>query len=125
MKIEERGAVYALLDDCDAITERRSSRLYTDFVCEHVCVDGHTLAEVCASVQRDLPSGLHAVVVADYEFGWNLQLGSVERGGDHALRVLMFRSCAFLSREEVSAWLVDDAIAGVGGIEPSKGAWAK
>jgi para-aminobenzoate synthetase/4-amino-4-deoxychorismate lyase len=31
----------------------------------------------------------------------------------------MFRSCAFLSRKEVSAWLADDDVAGVAGIAPS------
>ncbi|WP_250533075.1 aminodeoxychorismate synthase component I [Caballeronia sp. AZ10_KS36] len=126
MKIEARSAVFALLDDCDATAERRSSRLYADFSHEHVCEDGRELDAVCAAVERDLTSGLHAVVVADYEFGRNLQFGTIERGGDHALRVLMFRSCALLSRDEASEWLaLQDAesaeplVAGVGGIEPS------
>ncbi|WP_248321247.1 MULTISPECIES: aminodeoxychorismate synthase component I [unclassified Caballeronia] len=126
MKIEARSAVFALLDDCDATAERRSSRLYADFSHEHVCEDGRELDAVCAAIERDLTSGLHAVVVADYEFGRNLQFGSIGRGGDHVLRVLMFRSCALLSRDEASEWLAsqdaesaEPSVAGVGGIEPS------
>ncbi|VXB54931.1 Para-aminobenzoate synthase, subunit I [Burkholderia sp. 8Y] len=125
MKIEARSAVFALLDDCDATAERRSSRLYADFSHEHVCEDGRELDAACAAIERDLQSGLHAVVVADYEFGCNLQFGTVGRGDDHALRVLMFRSCALLSRDEASEWLASQdagrggpSVAGVGGIEP-------
>jgi para-aminobenzoate synthetase/4-amino-4-deoxychorismate lyase len=126
MTTEKRSAVFALLDDCDATAERRSSRLYTDFAHERACVDAHALDAVCAEVERDLQRGLHAVVVADYEFGRNLQFGRVGRGDAHALRVLMFRVCERLSRDEASAWLAaQDAsnetpsVAGVGGIEPS------
>ncbi|WP_250483076.1 aminodeoxychorismate synthase component I [Caballeronia sp. GaOx3] len=122
MKTEERSAVFALLDDCDATAERRSSRLYTDFAHVRVCVDARELDAVCGDIERDLRGGLHAVVVADYEFGRNLQFGSIGRGDDHALRVLMFRECARLSRDEVDAWLAsegDDLTAGVAGIEAS------
>ncbi|SAK70645.1 aminodeoxychorismate synthase component I [Caballeronia ptereochthonis] len=126
MKTEERGAVFALLDDCDATAERRSSRLYTDFAHERVCVEGHALDAVCGEIERDLQSGLHAVVVADYEFGRNLQFGRIGRGDDRALRVLMFRECAHFSRDEASAWLASQdsgsdlpSTAGVAGIAPS------
>lgn len=122
MKTEERSTVFALLDDCDATAERRSSRLYTDFAHERVCVDGHELEAVCAEIEGDLRSGLHAVVVADYEFGRNLQFGKIGRGDDHALRVLMFHNCRLLSRDEVDAWLAsqgEDSMAGVAGIAPS------
>ena len=126
MRIEARSAVFALLDDCDATAERRSSRLYVDFSHEHVCENPRELDAVCAAIERDLRSGLHAVVVADYEFGRNLQFGTIGRGADHALRVLMFRDCTHLSRDEASAWLAahdgnaaTPSTAGVGGIEPS------
>jgi para-aminobenzoate synthetase/4-amino-4-deoxychorismate lyase len=115
----QRNATFALLDDCDATAERRSSRLYTGFAHEHACTDGAQLDAVCAAVQRDLDAGLHAVVLAAYEFGRNLQLA---QPGDAALRFLLFRDCAFLSAEEAGAWLAehdDGAVAGVAGIEPS------
>ncbi len=119
MKTEERGAIFALLDDCDSTAERRSSRLYTDFAHERVCVDGRALESVCAEVERDVQRGLHAVVVADYEFGRDLQFGVAARSDKHALRVLLFRSCALMSCDEVSAWLTNDEATGIGGIEPS------
>ncbi|KND54779.1 Para-aminobenzoate synthase, aminase component / Aminodeoxychorismate lyase [Candidatus Paraburkholderia kirkii] len=122
MTTEERGAVFALLDDCDATAFRRSRRLYTDFVHERVCVEGQALDAVCGEIERDLQRGLHAVVVTDYEFGRNLQFGRIGRGADHALRVLVFRECTLLSRDEVDAWLAsqgEDMTAGVAGIAPS------
>jgi para-aminobenzoate synthetase / 4-amino-4-deoxychorismate lyase len=39
MTADERGAVFALLDDCDASAARRSSRLYTRLVHERVCAN--------------------------------------------------------------------------------------
>ncbi|WP_244814375.1 aminodeoxychorismate synthase component I [Caballeronia sp. Lep1P3] len=116
MKIEARSATFALLDDCDATAERRSSRLYADFSHERACDDGGELDALCAAIERDLQSGLHAVVVADYEFGRNLQFGEIGRGADRALRVLMFRSLSFLSRDEASDWLASQDCAGT---EPS------
>src|SRR5260370_2818998 len=68
-----------------------------------LCSDAAQLNEVCASVQSDLRDGLHAVVLADYEFGRNLQLA---QPGDAALRFLLFRECTLLSREEANQWLV-------------------
>jgi para-aminobenzoate synthetase / 4-amino-4-deoxychorismate lyase len=124
MKTEaERGAIFALLDDCDATAERRSSRLYSGFAHERVCVDARAFDATCAEIERDLREGLHAVVIADYEFGRNLQFGAIGRGEDRAFRVLMFRKCARLSRTEVDAWLAAqpcaDHAAGVGAIAPS------
>ncbi|MDR5819244.1 aminodeoxychorismate synthase component I [Caballeronia sp. LZ043] len=129
MKTEERSAVFALLDDHDSTAQRRSSRLYTNLAHERTCVDPDALDTVCGEIERDLQAGLHAVVVADYEFGRDLQLKCSERregGGDHALRVLMFRACQPLSRDEASAWLASQdtgsaqpSVAGVADIEPS------
>jgi para-aminobenzoate synthetase/4-amino-4-deoxychorismate lyase len=122
--MQQRGEVFALLDDCDSTAERRSTRLYASFVHERSCHDAAQLDDVCASVQQDLRDGLHAVVLADYEFGRNLQLA---QPGDAALRFLLFRECTLLSREEVEGWLVarDNAVAdrpsvaGVANIESS------
>ncbi|SAL11922.1 aminodeoxychorismate synthase component I [Caballeronia humi] len=119
MTADLRGAAYALLDDCDSTAERRSSRLYTGFAHERSATDGAVLDAVCAEVEGDLRDGLHAVVVADYEFGRNLQLA---QPGNAALRFLLFRECAHLSRGEADAWLTsrdDGAAAGVAGIEAS------
>ena len=74
MIMQQRSEVFTLLDDCDSTAERRSSRLYAGFLHERSCHDAAQLDEACASVEADLHDGLHAVVLADYEFGRNLQL---------------------------------------------------
>ncbi len=122
--MQQRSEVFALLDDCDSTAERRSSRLYAGFLYERSCRDAAQLDEVCASVEADLHNGLHAVVLADYEFGRNLQLA---QPGDAALRFLLFRECTLLSREEANQWLVardnglaeQPSMAGVANIEAS------
>src|SRR5580698_6297578 len=83
--VDDRDAVFALLDDCDATAARRSSRLYTRFLHEKVCADAAQLDAVCEAVAGDLRNGLHAVVLGDYEFGRQLVL---ERGvGASPLRI--------------------------------------
>jgi len=122
--MQQRGEVFALLDDCDSTAGRRSSRLYTGFVRERSCHEAAELDDVCASVRRDLHDGLHVVVLADYEFGRNLQLA---QPGNAALRFLLFRECRFLSREEAEQWLAENdngladqpSVAGVANIESS------
>ncbi|MCC8391914.1 aminodeoxychorismate synthase component I [Paraburkholderia sp. MMS20-SJTR3] len=112
MTVDRRGAVFALLDDCGATAARRSSRLYTGFVRERVCTDAAQLEAVCDSVAADTRNGLHAVVLADYEFGHQLvgldvhvhRFSGTQRG-DATLRFLLFERCEKLSRDEVDAWL--------------------
>jgi para-aminobenzoate synthetase / 4-amino-4-deoxychorismate lyase len=124
MIMQQRSEVFALLDDCDSTAEKRSSRLYAGFLHERSCHDAADLDEVCARIQQDLRDGLHAVVVADYEFGRNLQLA---QPGNAALRFLLFRECTLLSREEADQWLVArdngladrPSVAGVANIEAS------
>ena len=116
--VDDRGAVFALLDDCDATAARRSSRLYTRFLHERVCADAEQLDAVCDAVAADLRRGLHAVMLGDYEFGRQLVLERASRSGsqfsqsektqrgDATLRFLLFEQCAKLSRDEADAWLV-------------------
>ncbi|MBB5426604.1 para-aminobenzoate synthetase/4-amino-4-deoxychorismate lyase [Paraburkholderia sp. JPY158] len=111
MTVDRRGAVFALLDDCGATAARPSSRLYTGFVLERVCTEAAQLEAVCDSVATDTRNGLHAVVLADYEFGRALvgidKLRSTEtQRGNATLRFLLFERCAKLSRDEVDAWLM-------------------
>jgi para-aminobenzoate synthetase/4-amino-4-deoxychorismate lyase len=114
MTADERDVVFALLDDCDATAARRSSRLYTGFVQERVCVDASQLEAVCETVAEDTRRGLYAVVLADYEFGRRLlgggqsHWGSKEtQRGTATLRFLLFARCEQLSRDDVDAWLVE------------------
>lgn len=105
--------VFALLDDCDASAAQPSSRLYTGFVREHRCTDAAGLPALWEAVQADQRAGLHALLLADYEWGEALVLGnpSVADPGA-ALRLLMFSQVQHLARAEVDAWL--QTLPGVG-----------
>ncbi|MGF6634641.1 aminodeoxychorismate synthase component I [Paraburkholderia sp. MM6662-R1] len=110
MTVVSRGAAFALLDDCGATAALPSSRLYTGFVRERVCTEAAQLEAVCDGVAADTRSGLHAVVLADYEFGRALMRFDARRcsetqRGNATLRFLLFERCAKLSRDEVDAWL--------------------
>ena len=119
---------FALLDDRDATRERPTSRLYEGLVQTHRCSDPATLEATWAQVEADQRAGLHAVLLADYEWGAKLlQAGhqALPAEDGSALRVLMFRSLAKLSRDEVDAWLAgqegqaEPGAAGVAGLQPS------
>ena len=99
---------FALLDDCHSTAAAPTSRLYTGFVREHRCDDPATLDAVWAAADRDLRAGLHAVVLADYEWGARLlQAGHERVAPEHggSLRVLMFEHLQQLGAEAVDAWL--------------------
>jgi para-aminobenzoate synthetase/4-amino-4-deoxychorismate lyase len=99
---------FALLDDRAATPERPTSRLYTGFVREHRCTDPATLDAVWTLVEADQARGLHAVLLADYEWGAKLLKAGAQRlqpDDASALRVLMFRHRAKLSAAEVGTWL--------------------
>ncbi len=108
------GAVYALLDDCEASPAAPTSRLYTGHARTHACFDPATLDATWARVEADQRAGLHALLLADYEWGAALmQAGHTRwtaldlRGRSPALRVLMFRELRRLSREDVDLWLAE------------------
>ena len=73
-------SVFALLDDCEASAAQPSSRLYTGFVREHVCTDATdraALDALWAAVAQDQRVGLHALLLADYEWGEALVLSLI------------------------------------------------
>ena len=112
MKAEPCGAVFALLDDCDASAAMPTSRLFTGFVHEHVCTDASALDAIYAEVERDMRAGLHAMVLGDYEFGRDLEFGQrasaafrIAQRGDASLRFLLFERCDTRSCEQIDAWL--------------------
>jgi para-aminobenzoate synthetase / 4-amino-4-deoxychorismate lyase len=116
---------FALLDDCTATPDRPTTRLYQDFVRAHRCTDPAALDAMWAQVDADLRSGLHAVLLADYEWGAKLlKAGHEQLGIDDAssLRVLMFRELQHLSADAAGDWLAGhetDGAAGVMNLEPS------
>lgn len=100
--------VVALLDDRDATEANPTSRLYTGFVREHRNDDPAALDATWAAVELDQRAGLHALLLADYEWGARLLKAGHERLGPDsqgALRVLMFERCERLSREAATRWL--------------------
>ncbi|CAN7227412.1 bifunctional anthranilate synthase component I family protein/class IV aminotransferase [Trinickia sp. LjRoot230] len=108
MKADERSTVFALLDDCDASAAHRSSRLYTRFVREHIARDARELDATCEAAAADVRSGLHAIVLGDYEFGRDLHLkgtGRTQCSSTGSLRFLLFERCEKLARDEVDTWL--------------------
>jgi para-aminobenzoate synthetase/4-amino-4-deoxychorismate lyase len=99
---------WALLDDRNASTLQPTSRLYTGFVREHRCTDPATLEAVWAAALADQRAGLHAVVLADYEWGAKLLRAGHEAlptGDGASLRLLMFERLARLSKLQVDEWL--------------------
>ncbi len=115
---------FALLDDCHATAAAPTSRLFTGFVREHRCDEPATLDAVWAAADRDLRAGLHAVVLADYEWGARLLHAGHERlapehGG--SLRVLMFEQMALLAADAVEAWLIARERADTGGEQGGDG----
>ena len=100
--------VFALLDDHAASADQPTSRRYTGWAREHRCTDPATLEATWAAIQADLAGGLHAVLLADYEWGAKLVGAGLQALGvddASALRVLMFRYCDRLSHDAVDAWL--------------------
>jgi para-aminobenzoate synthetase/4-amino-4-deoxychorismate lyase len=99
---------FALLDDAGATPAHPASRLYEGFVREHECRDPLRLDATWAQVDADLKRGLHAVLLADYEWGAKLlRAGHEALGPDDtsALRVLVFERLQKLAHDEVNAWL--------------------
>ena len=99
---------FALLDDAGATPAQPASRLYEGFVREHVCRDPLQLDAAWAAVDADLHRGLHAVLLADYEWGAKLLRAGHEALGPQdtsALRVLVFERLQKLSHDQVDAWL--------------------
>ncbi|MEK8025191.1 HAD-IB family phosphatase [Pseudaquabacterium rugosum] len=120
--------VFALLDDGGASPQAPRSRLYTAWVRTHRCSDPSTLEACWQAVRADQARGLHAVLLADYEWGARLI------GADHAhwpddgrpapaLRVLMFERLRKLDAAGVEAWLASqsgaDEAAGTLDLRPS------
>lgn len=101
--------VFALLDDCaghgvPAQADARRSRLYTAFSHERACTDPGQLDSMLAELDRDLCAGLHALVLADYEWGVRLQSPHARVSGG-SLRILLFHELRALSDTQVHAWL--------------------
>ncbi|MGO4812165.1 aminodeoxychorismate synthase component I [Cupriavidus sp. 2MCAB6] len=118
---------YALLDDATATPGQPTSRLYTGFLREIRCTDPAGLTQAWQEADAAMRGGAHAVLLGDYEWGMALHgLGHLAAAGprEPALRILLFRKLARLSREQVDAWLASmdgapPSPARVGALQPS------
>ncbi|KAF3463131.1 chorismate-binding protein [Ralstonia pseudosolanacearum] len=108
MPLPDAGAPFALLDDATS-AGAPCSRWYTGYAGEIVRPPG-TLAGLDDALRAAWADGLHALVLAPYEFGRPLvglssAMPASARlpGHDGCLRVLLFRSMQVLSAAEVDA----------------------
>ncbi|MBQ0960676.1 aminodeoxychorismate synthase component I [Ideonella sp. 4Y11] len=100
----DTGAVVALLDDGQP---GALSRLYSGFSHERRCTDPAALDACWAAVAADQARGLHAVLLADYEWGARLLRAGLPADPGASLRVLLFRQLRQLDEAGVQAWLQD------------------
>lgn len=96
---EPPSPAFALLADDRA----GRARLYTALSHVHTCVDAAGLEACWARVAADQQRGLHAVLLADYE--WGVALAGLPAAAPGALRVLMFGQLAHLTPAALDAWL--------------------
>jgi para-aminobenzoate synthetase/4-amino-4-deoxychorismate lyase len=116
-----RGAPFALLDDCSADAARegaRRSRLYSSYAHQRVCVDPVDLEAQLALVDDDLHAGLHAVVLADFEWGARLERARHNEPAEAAglLPAAVLKRAAGQSADALGG--LPDAVAG-GGATPN------
>jgi len=111
MQLPQAGAPFALLDDATSgmTGGERRSRWYTGYAGEFFRPAG-VLNGLDDDLRAAWREGLHALIVAPYEFGEPLvglptstETSSVLPGHDGRLRVLLFRSMQVLSPAEVDA----------------------
>jgi len=106
---------FALLDDASARADQPASRLYTDCVRELYCADPGQLDAFEQELTRALAAEhLHALLLADYEWGMALQgIDARAKPGPQpaALRVLLFRRLQKLTPGQTQDWLEQAASA--------------
>lgn len=111
MSIEAPLAAFALLDD--SADPAGGARLYTGLVREVTCDEPGVLSDALREIEDATRHGLHAVLLADYEFG--VRLAGVHtvatRRAPGQFRALLFRELQKLDAVQTQAWLAaqDDA----------------
>lgn len=100
--------VFALLDDARSgvAGEALRSRLYTDYQTTIDYYEGQSLAAFFDSIENLLATGLHAVGLFSYEFGYQLnQLPGRAQANKPLATLLFFSQCDRLSAADVGHWL--------------------
>ncbi len=105
MQSEAPLAAFALLDD--SADPAGGARLYTGLVREVTCDEPGVLSDALREVEDATRHGLHAVLLADYEFG--VRLGGVQtlasRRAPGQFRALLFRELQQLDATQTQVWL--------------------
>ncbi|MDR3396959.1 MAG: bifunctional anthranilate synthase component I family protein/class IV aminotransferase [Pandoraea sp.] len=105
MQTEAPLAAFALLDD--SADPAGGARLYTGLVREVTCDEPGVLSDALREVEDATRHGLHAVLLADYEFG--VRLGGVQtlasRRAPGQFRALLFRELQQLDATQTQVWL--------------------
>ncbi|VVE83454.1 chorismate-binding protein [Pandoraea sputorum] len=105
MQSEAPLAAFALLDD--SADPAGGARLYTGLVREVTCDEPGVLSDALREVEDATRHGLHAVLLADYEFG--VRLGGVHtvatRRAPGQFRALLFSGVQRLDAAQTQAWL--------------------
>ncbi|AKM29860.1 aminodeoxychorismate synthase component I [Pandoraea faecigallinarum] len=112
MQNEAPLAAFALLDD--SADPAGGARLYTGLVREVTCDEPGVLSDALREVEDATRRGLHAVLLADYEFG--VRLNGVHtvatRRAPGQFRVLLFSDLRRLDAAQTQAWLARQEAAG-------------
>ncbi|VVE66401.1 aminodeoxychorismate synthase component I [Pandoraea captiosa] len=105
MQSEAPMAAFALLDD--SADPAGGARLYTGLVREVTCDEPGVLSDALREVEEAARGGLHAVLLADYEFG--VRLNGVQtvatRRAPGQFRVLLFADLQRLDAAQTQDWL--------------------
>ena len=113
---------FTLLDDSDASDSLPTSRLYTELQQELICSDAAGFETMMTQLQAALQQGLYAVGVFSYELGVDLQ-GLAGTAPRQPSRILVYKQCLQLDRQQVGAWLVaqgsGEEYAGIMQLRPS------
>lgn len=96
------GGVKSFPSEVSAGIRQGGARLYTGFVRQIVCTEPADFDAACQALEAATATGLHAVILADYEFGARLQGASRIPG---AFRGLLFDTLRRLTPDDANAWL--------------------
>ena len=115
---------FTLLDDSTAEAGHPSSRLYTGLQRELRCDEAAQFPAFIAQMQSGLHEGLFAISIFNYELGAALQGLPLPPQAEPLARVLLYRHCQRLDREQVGQWLAQqegaDLPAGVAALVASE-----
>jgi len=115
MQSEAPLAAFALLDD--SADPAGGARLYTGLVREVTCDEPVVLSDALREVEDATRHGLHAVLLADYEFG--VRLGGVHtvatRRAPGQFRAMLFSEMQRLDAAQTQAWLARQEWVDAGG----------